>query len=139
MARAARWNMKPDYLTRANEEMCVILQIETKAGLKNLKKIAKVDGVDAVFIGPSDLGAALGYPGQTSHSDVIKAVSEAIEHVRACGKPAGVLAVTSDLVETYRKAGASFVGVGSDCGVLAKGVQRLYNSFVSDEDAKGDY
>lgn len=139
MARAARWNMKPDYLTRANEEMCVILQIETKAGLKNLKKIAKVDGVDAVFIGPSDLGAALGYPGQTSHPDVIKAVSEAIEHVRACGKPAGVLAVTSDLVETYRKAGASFVGVGSDCGVLAKGVQRLYDSFVSDEDAEGDY
>ena len=139
MARAARWNMTPDYFARANEEMCVILQIETKAGLKNLKKIAKVDGVDAVFIGPSDLGAALGYPGQPSHPDVVSAVSKAIQDVRACGKPAGVLAVTSELVESYTKAGASFVGVGSDCGVLAKGVQRLYGSFASSEDAKGDY
>lgn len=139
MARAARWNMTPNYFAIANEEMCVILQIETKLGLKNLKKIAKVDGVDAVFIGPSDLGAALGYPGQPSHPDVVSAVSKAIQDVRACGKPAGVLAVTSELVETYTKAGASFVGVGSDCGVLAKGVQRLYESFASSEDAKGDY
>ncbi len=139
MARAARWNLAPDYFTRANDEMCVILQIETKAGLKNLKKIAKVKGVDAVFIGPSDLGAALGYPGQPSHPEVIKAVSQAIQEVRACGKPAGVLAVTSELVETYKAAGASFVGVGSDCGVLAKGVQRLYESFALGSDAKRDY
>jgi len=139
MARAARWNMMPDYFTRANNEMCVILQIETKVGLKNLKKIAKVDGVDAVFIGPSDLGAALGYPGQPSHPEVIKTVSQAIRDVRASGKPAGVLAVTSELVDTYKAAGATFVGVGSDCGVLAKGVQRLYESFASGDDAKGDY
>ncbi len=139
MARAARWNMMPDYFTRANEEMCVILQIETKLGLQNLKSIATTDGVDAVFIGPSDLGAALGYPGQPSHPDVIAAVSQAIRDVRACGKPAGVLAVTSELIDIYKDAGASFVGVGSDCGVLAKGVQRLYESFASGVDAKGDY
>ena len=139
MARAARWNMTPDYFTRANDEMCVILQIETKVGLKNLKKIAKVEGVDAVFIGPSDLGAALGYPGKPSHPEVVNAVSEAIKDIRTCGKPAGVLAVTSELVEVYKKAGASFIGVGSDCGVLAKGVQRLYENFSSGIDAMGDY
>lgn len=139
MARAARWNMTRDYITRANDQMCVILQIETRAGLANLDAIARVDGVDAVFIGPSDLGAALGYPGQASHPKVIKAVGDALRAVRAAGKPAGVLAVTSELVETYRAAGASFVGVGSDCGVLAKGVQRLYESFASGIDAKGDY
>lgn len=144
MARAARWNMTPDYFARANDEMCVILQIETKAGLKNLKKIAKVDGVDAIFIGPSDLGAALGYPGQPDHPSVVNAVSNAIQDVRACGKPAGVLAVTSELVETYKNAGANFIGVGSDCGILAKGVQRLYEGFASGEnangqDVKGDY
>lgn len=139
MARAARWNMTPDYFTRANAEMCVILQIETKTGLKNLKKIAKTDGVDAVFIGPSDLGAALGYPGQPSHPDVVEVVSKAIKDVRDCGKPVGVLAVTSELVETYKDAGANFVGVGSDCGVLAKGVQRLYESFASGGYAKGNY
>ena len=139
MARAARWNMAPNYFERANDEMCVILQIETKAGLKNLKKIAKVEGVNAVFIGPSDLGAALGYPGQPNHPGVVAAVSQAIRDVRACGKPAGVLAVTSELVDTYKEAGASFVGVGSDCGVLAKGVQRLYESFASGKGGKGDY
>lgn len=139
MARAARWNMMPNYLERANAEMCVILQIETMAGLGNIDAIAAVDGVDAVFIGPSDLGAALGYPGQPSHPNVVDAVSTAIRSVRASGKPAGVLAVTSDLVDVYREAGASFVGVGSDCGVLAKGVQKLYNSFASGADAKGDY
>jgi len=96
MARAARWNMMPDYFARANDEMCVILQIETVAGLGNLTHIATVDGVDAVFIGPSDLGAALGYPGAPSHPDVVAAVSQAIRDVRACGKPVGVLAVTSD-------------------------------------------
>lgn len=139
MARAARWNMMPDYFTRANEQMCVILQIETKEGLKNLKDIAAVKGVDSVFIGPSDLGAALGYPGQPSHPDVVAAVFQAISDVRSCGKPAGVLAVTSELVETYKSAGANYVGVGSDCGVLAKGVQRLYESFASGSNAKGDY
>ena len=119
--------------------MCVILQIETKAGLKNLKEIASVDGVDAIFIGPSDLGAALGYPGQPSHREVVNAVSQAIRDARACGKPAGVLAVTSELVKTYTDAGASFVGIGSDCGVLAKGVQRLYEGFSKGGDSEGDY
>jgi len=66
-------------------------------------------------------------------------VSKAIKEVRAYGKPVGVLAVTSDLVKTYKEAGANFVGVGSDCGVLAKGVQRLYESFASGGNAKGDY
>jgi 2-keto-3-deoxy-L-rhamnonate aldolase RhmA len=70
---------------------------------------------------------------------VVEAVSKAIRDVRLCGKPAGVLAVTSELVEAYKLAGATFVGVGSDCGVLAKGVQRLYKSFASGKQAKGDY
>jgi len=139
MARAARWNMIPDYFDRSNNEMCVILQIETKEGLANLKSIASTDGVDAVFIGPSDLGAALGYPGQSSHPDVVNTVSQAIRDIRSCGKPAGTLAVTSELVATYREAGASFIGVGSDCGVLAKGVQRLYESFSSGRKAEGYY
>jgi len=92
-----------------------------------------------VFIGPSDLGAALGYPGQPNHPDVVATVSKALEDICGAGKPAGVLAVASTLVDTYKKAGASFIGVGSDCGVLAKGIQRLYESFTSGEGAQGDY
>jgi len=89
--------------------------------------------------GPSDLGAALGYPGQPNHPDVVATVSKALEDICGAGKPAGVLAVASTLVDTYKKAGASFIGVGSDCGVLAKGIQRLYESFTSGEGAQGDY
>ena len=139
MARGARWNMAPDYFNRANDEMCMIIQIETKEGLKNLKKIVAVDGVDAVFIGPSDLGAALGYPGQPNNETVIKAVGDAIKAVRKAGKPAGVLAVDPGLADHYIDCGASFVGVGSDTGILAKGAANLAASFKSGGDTKGDY
>jgi len=139
MARAARWNMTPNYFARANDEMCVILQIETKEGLKNLKEIAAIDGVDAVFIGPSDLGAALGYPGQPHHPDVVATVSQALKDIRACGKPAGCLVVDPDVLKIYVESGAGFIGVGSDCGVLAKGAARLYESFASGLGGKGEY
>lgn len=139
MARAARWNMTPDYFARANEEMCVVLQIETLDGLKNLKSIAKVPGVDAVFIGPSDLGAALGYPGDPMNPEVVKVVSQALKDITAAGKRSGVLAVDPKLVDEYVSCGASFVGVGSDCGVLAKGVQKLYENFAKGGTEKGDY
>jgi len=139
MARAARWNMAPDYFARANDEMCVILQIETLEGLKNLKEIAAVEGVDSVFIGPSDLGAALGYAGDPMNKAVVEVVSQALKDIRDIGKPAGVLAVDPKLVEHYTSCGAQFVGVGSDCGVLAKGVQRLYENFAKGGGEKGDY
>ena len=139
MARAARWNMAPEYFGRTNEEMYIAVQVETKEGLSNLKEITNVDGVDMVFIGPADLGAALGYPGQPMHKDVVKVVSQAIKDIRACGKPAGILAVTPKLVSHYIECGASFIGVGSDCGVLAKGVANLAESFKSGGDLSGDY
>lgn len=139
MARAARWNMTPNYFARANQEMCVVLQIETLEGLENLKSIAAVEGVDAIFIGPSDLGAALGYPGDPMNSAVVDVVSQALKDVTAFGKPSGVLAVDPKLVEHYISCGASFIGVGSDCGVLAKGVQKLYENFARGGTDLGDY
>jgi 4-hydroxy-2-oxoheptanedioate aldolase len=139
MARAARWNMAPNYFKRANDEMCVICQIETVEGLSNLKEITAVDGVDAIFIGPSDLGAALGYPGQPMHEDVVKAVSQALSDVTDAGKPSGVLVVDPEVAKQYIGCGASFVGVGSDCGILASGAAKLAQSFKSGGSAKGDY
>lgn len=139
MARAARWNMTSNYFTRANEEMCVVLQIETLEGLKNLHSIAAVDGVDAIFIGPSDLGAALGYPGDPMNPAVVDVVSQALKDITSAGKRSGVLAVDPKLVEHYISCGASFIGVGSDCGVLAKGVQKLYENFAQGGTEKGDY
>ena len=139
MARAARWNMVPDYFDWANDEMCVICQVETLEGLKNIQDIAKVEGVDMVFVGPSDLGAALGYPGQPMHEEVIAVVSQALKDIRSAGKPAGVLCVDPKLAQHYIDCGAVFVGVGSDCGILAKGAARLATNFKSEGTEKGDY
>lgn len=143
LARAARWNMVPDYVARANEEICVIVQIETREALQALPDIVSVDGVDAVFVGPSDLGASLGYPGTASHETVVQTVKDTLGRIWAAGKPAGVLAVDPDLVREYIDAGARFVGVGTDTGLLAKGAARLAASFKSETamsaGEKGDY
>jgi 2-keto-3-deoxy-L-rhamnonate aldolase RhmA len=69
--------------------MCVIVQVESVRALKNIDEIAAVDGVDAVFIGPSDLSASLGYGGDVSHPDVVSAVSDALRRIRRADKFAG--------------------------------------------------
>ncbi|MGY9082567.1 MAG: aldolase/citrate lyase family protein [Acidimicrobiales bacterium] len=128
-ARAARWGRIDDYYRQANDEMCVLVQVETIKGVKNLMDIARVDGVDGVFIGPSDLGAALGHIGDATHPDVREAVVASITAVRAAGKPAGVLSVNPTLAREYRDAGANFVAVGVDTSMLAKHTKALADSF----------
>src|SRR5690606_25048125 len=61
LARASRWNRIPDYAQRANDEMCLLVQIETPRGLQALDEILALEGVDGVFIGPADLSASMGY------------------------------------------------------------------------------
>ena len=128
-ARAARWGRIDDYYRQANDEMCVLVQVETIKGVKNLMDIARVDGVDGVFIGPSDLGAALGHIGDATHPDVREAVVASITALRAAGKPAGVLSVNPTLAREYRDAGANFVAVGVDTSMLAKHTKALADSF----------
>ena len=125
LARAAKWNQTEDYIARANAEICLITQVETALGLDNLDEILAVDRVDAVFIGPSDLGASLGYPGQLRHPQVVAAVGDAIARIVDSGKPAGVLATTPDLVQTYRDLGATFIGLGTDTALLGKAARQL--------------
>ena len=128
-SRAARWGRVDNYYGHANDQMCVLVQVETIEGVKNLMDIARVDGVDGVFIGPSDLGAALGHIGDASHPEVRAAVAAAIVAVRAAGKPAGVLSVNPTLAREYRDAGANFVAVGVDTSMLAKHTKALAESF----------
>lgn len=131
-ARGARWGRVDDYWRQADEEMCVLVQVETITGVQNLQEIALTDGVDGVFIGPSDLGAALGHLGNANHPEVVEAVSESIAAVRAFGKPAGVLSVNPHLARIYRDAGANFVAVGVDTHLLAKHTAELIESFRGD-------
>lgn len=132
IARAARWNAIPDYLDRANDEICLLIQAETKTALDNLADILKVEGVDGVFIGPADLSASMGYVGQPGHPVVVEAIERAIEQIVSSGKAAGILAIDPVLARRYIKAGASFVAVGVDTLLLRNSALQLAASFTGE-------
>lgn len=125
LARASRFSSIPDYLTTADAEICLMLQVESRAGLAALDDILAVDGVDGVFIGPSDLAADLGHLGDASHPDVVDAVLDALARIRAAGRVAGVLALDAAFAGRCRDAGATFLGVGIDVTILAGALRAL--------------
>jgi 4-hydroxy-2-oxoheptanedioate aldolase len=129
LARASRFSAIPDYLTTANDQICLILQIESVEGLANLDAILAVEGVDALFIGPSDLAADMGYLGQPNHPEVKAAVLDALARIRAAGKSAGVLSTEHDYTGDCKAAGANFVGVGIDVTILASALRNLADQF----------
>ncbi|WOF23928.1 aldolase/citrate lyase family protein [Microbacterium betulae] len=129
LARSARWNRVDDYLLDADRHVSLFVQIENAAGVAAAAEIAAVDGVDGVFVGPSDLAASLGVLGQQTHPDVTAAVLRAFEAVRAAGKPVGVNAFDPDVARSYLDAGASFVLVGADVALLARGAEALAARF----------
>ena len=129
LARASRWNSIPGYLDKADEQMCLLVQIESREGLANLDAIAAVDGVDGVFIGPADLSASMGFRGNPGHPDVQAAIEDAIGRIRQAGKAAGILSADEKLARRYIELGAAFVAVGVDTTVLMRGLQTLAATF----------
>ncbi|MCO6058047.1 4-hydroxy-2-oxoheptanedioate aldolase [Pseudomonas sp. MOB-449] len=129
LARASRWNSIPGYLDNADEQMCLLVQIENLEGLANLDGIAAVDGVDGVFIGPADLSAAMGHRGNPGHPEVQAAIEDAILRIRNAGKAAGILSADQKLAHRYIELGAAFVAVGVDTTVLMRGLQSLAGAF----------
>lgn len=131
LARAARWNGVEGYFARADEEMCLIVQVESRAGLDALDEIVGVDGVDAVFVGPSDLAASLGHLGNPGHPEVTAAVAGAIERIVAASRAAGVFSADPAAAERYRQAGAGFAAVGVDALLLRNAAVALAQRFKS--------
>ncbi|MCY1348511.1 4-hydroxy-2-oxo-heptane-1,7-dioate aldolase [compost metagenome] len=129
LARASRWNSIPGYLDKADEQMCLLVQIENLEGLANLDAIVSVEGVDGVFIGPADLSAAMGHRGNPGHPEVQAAIEDAITRIRAAGKAAGILMADEKLAHRYIELGAAFVAVGVDTTVLMRGLQALAGRF----------
>ncbi|WP_454807646.1 4-hydroxy-2-oxoheptanedioate aldolase [Paraburkholderia fungorum] len=125
LARASRWNRIPDYLNTAADELCVLVQVETVQGLENLSAIAAVDGVDGVFFGPADLSASMGLLGKPGDARVRGAICSGIGKVRDAGKAAGGLAPDAGIAGEYLAAGASFVAVGTDTGLLSRAAADL--------------
>lgn len=132
LARASRWSAIPRYLDRAEEEICLLVQVESRRGLENLDAIASVEGVDGVFFGPADLSASLGLIGQPGHPEVTALIGDGITRVAAAGKAPGVLATDEALARGYAAKGALFVGVGVDTTLYARAAGSLAAAFCSD-------
>ena len=130
LARAARWNRIPDYLARASETISVTVQIESEAAVAAVEEILAVDGVDAIFLGPSDLAASMGLLGQQEHPRVRGAVEHCLGAAQAAGKPAGVNAFNPETARAYLAAGAAFVLVGADVALLARGSEALAAAYI---------
>jgi 4-hydroxy-2-oxoheptanedioate aldolase len=127
--RAARYGRVKDYLKAAHTELCLLLQVETRTALDQLEAIASVEGVDGVFIGPSDLAASLGHVGNPQHPEVQAALEDAVRRLTAIGRPAGILTANEDEARRYIGWGYLFVAVGSDLGLLARGADTLAKKF----------
>jgi 2-keto-3-deoxy-L-rhamnonate aldolase RhmA len=126
--RAGNYTRYKDYMVRANDEIGLILQIESQEALDDLDAICRAPGVDAVFIGPSDLAASLGHRGDSNHPEVQAAIAQAFQTARAAGKASGVLAADGK-AEPYFERGATVVGVGTDLHLLIAGADAAAAKF----------
>jgi 4-hydroxy-2-oxoheptanedioate aldolase len=127
--RANRYGRVKDYFKRANDEICVLVQIETATALQNLEAIAAVEGVDGLFIGPSDLAAALGHLGDNGHPAVRAAIEDAFKRIRKTGKAPGILAPLEADARHWLSLGCVVLAVGSDAGLLARQSEELAAKF----------
>lgn len=125
LGRASRWTRDAGYFERWEDEVTIIVQLETDEGLQNLEAILDVDGIDGILMGPADLAASLGHPGQLAHPAVLAAFDDVIARTIAKGKPVGVLAVGEEPAAAYFAKGCSFVAAGVDVLLLASSADQL--------------
>jgi len=123
MSRASRFGTVPHYLTTANRSIGVIVQLETPDAIARTDEIAATEGVDALFVGPGDLSATMGHVGQLTHPEVLALTQQAVDRVKALGKPIGTVAGTPEIVARYREMGFDFVAIASDLGLLMRSAQ----------------
>jgi 2-dehydro-3-deoxyglucarate aldolase len=114
-----------------------MVQIESRKGVAAATEIAAVDGVDGLFIGPSDLAAGFGHLGHPNHTEVQQAMAQIFAAGKASGKPIGILAPVEADARRYLAMGASFVAVGSDLGVFRAGTQALRDRYAAASSSGG--
>ncbi len=130
LTRASRYGTVEGYAATADQEICLLLQVETKQALARMEEIATVDGVDGIFIGPSDLAASMGFPGQPGHPDVVAAIEDAIARLRAIGVPPGILTPDRGFARRCIEMGTVFTAVGADLGLLSTAARGLAAEFA---------
>jgi 4-hydroxy-2-oxoheptanedioate aldolase len=128
-ARASNWGRNPSYVHEANAQVCLLVQAETETSLRHLDAIAATEGVDGVFIGPADLSASMGHPGNPGHPEVQAAITYAIARIVKAGKAAGILTSDEAQARHYLELGATFVAVGLDTTLLVQATSALAARF----------
>ena len=137
LARASRWGRIENYAHLANEQMCLLVQVETRAGYEQLDDILAVDGIDGVFFGSADLAASYGYLGQSTHPEIVAAIEHGLQRTSAAGLAGGVLCSDKALNDRYMAAGARFVAVGVDALLLTAATTALCRIYKPDSTASG--
>jgi len=129
VARAARWGRVGHYMARDNDELCLLIQAESKTAIENLDALLEIEGIDGIFIGPADLSASLGYPDNAAHPDVQQIIEQSIRRIRKAGKAAGFLAVDIAMAQRAIGWGANFVAVGVDTMLYTDALDRRLAQF----------
>ncbi|SAL82522.1 2-dehydro-3-deoxyglucarate aldolase [Caballeronia terrestris] len=128
--RGNRYGTIANYFDVANDNICVVVQIESRAAVEAIDEITAVDGVDAVFVGPSDLAASYGHIGNANHPEVQEAIAYVFERVKAAGKASGILAPMQADAERYLAMGSTLVAVCADMGLLRNAAQAVQKHFM---------
>ncbi|HEX7890910.1 MAG TPA: HpcH/HpaI aldolase/citrate lyase family protein [Ramlibacter sp.] len=139
--RASGWGRNANYAKEANREVCLLVQVETREGVRNLDAIANTEGIDGVFIGPSDISAAFGHVGDPWHPEMQKLHEDAFRRIQAAGKAAGILTLDETLAKKHVEMGATFIAVGTDSNLMVKSTSALVSKFKGTPQAapKGNY
>lgn len=129
LARAAQWGNISNYYEQANDQICLLMQIESAQGLAQLDEILNVEGVDGYFIGPADLAASLGYGSQIDNEELQKLIASTIIKIKKAGKAAGILTLLPNITQRYLQLGTDFVAVGVDTRLLLRAMTDLLHQF----------
>ena len=129
LTRATQFGRVKDYIGQADAEIGLLVQVESQAALDQIEAIAEVDGVDGIFVGPGDLAASLGHKGKPAHPEVLAAIEDALKRIRACKKPAGILTADIGYAKNCMALGSTFIAVGLDVSILARGAEALAGEF----------
>ncbi|WP_375058572.1 aldolase/citrate lyase family protein [Zobellella sp. DQSA1] len=135
LTRATRWGAIGDYVHQAHEQICLIVQVESRKGADNIAEITAVEGVDAVFVGPVDLSADMGHPDNPAHPEVQACIERITQVVRQAGKAVGILAPNEQDALRYRDWGCGFIAVGIDISLLRQGALDTLARFRPDVEA----
>ncbi|MCB4457169.1 HpcH/HpaI aldolase family protein [Leisingera sp. McT4-56] len=131
-ARATMFGTVTEYIQTADQEVCLLVQVENRAGMAALDDILQVEGIDGVFIGPADLSTDMGHQGNSAHPEVRAAIADAITRIKAAGLAPGILGTTDEATQAYADMGAQFLAVGIDVMVLAKNARDLAAKWKAD-------